>query len=189
MQWWRVWRAKRPGTGRKWPVWRRCVFTSLQVSLLQQSNKKKGCRQPMRERRPRSHDHTRKLHYTCTCLGPATEATYMHKRSDTASPSPSLSLSLPSPSPSPSLPLPQLLTLGVGDRDTDSVVKQLTVLTRKQVEGDPAPSSPTTLSELLGVAVAMYSMAGDDCLHHATQEEELKVCWWVCPLHGTPCAD
>ena len=82
----------------------------------------------------------------------------------------------------------------MGDSDSDSVVKQLTSLARKQlVEGGghmtPAGTSGgghmtpagtgggshVTLSELLGLAVCMYSMVGEDCVDDASEEAELKV--------------
>lgn len=66
----------------------------------------------------------------------------------------------------------QLLSLGVADKDSDSVVKQLTTLARRQVDGDGGSSS---LSELLGLAVCMFSLVGDDCLDQPSEETELKV--------------
>ena len=86
------------------------------------------------------------------------------------------------------------------------MVKQLALLARKQlveeggdggghvtpsregVGGHMTPAGTTsgshvTLSELLGLAVCMYSMVGDDCLDDTKEEAELK----VGPTHTSFC--
>ena len=68
----------------------------------------------------------------------------------------------------------------MSDSDSDSVVVQLASLARKQLTeeggGHMTPAgSHVTLSELLGLAVCMYSMVGEDCVDDASEGAELKV--------------
>ena len=60
--------------------------------------------------------------------------------------------------------------MGASERDSDSVAKQLTEVTAKELV-----SPHFSLSELLGLAVCMYSMMGEDCADVHSEEKALKV--------------
>lgn len=67
----------------------------------------------------------------------------------------------------------QVLLMSLHDEDAPSIATQLSQEVRKQALSDDA--TPLTLVELVGVAVAMFSLVGaETCLRTAEEETELK---------------
>lgn len=66
----------------------------------------------------------------------------------------------------------QLLMLSVNDTESPSVLKQLMDIVKTQLGGG---GSVTTLCDLLGVMVGLYSLVGEGCADERSEEREAKV--------------
>ena len=62
--------------------------------------------------------------------------------------------------------------LSVNDTESPSVLKQLMDIVKTQLGGG---GSVTTLCDLLGVMVGLYSLVGEGCADERSEEREAKV--------------
>ena len=87
----------------------------------------------------------------------------------------------------------QILLTGLLDSESPSVVSELTELTQKQLQASPPPPAAPpssssrggekrrvggdemTVSEILSLAAAMFSLAGERCSHSDREMDTLKV--------------
>lgn len=85
----------------------------------------------------------------------------------------------------------QVLSISLQDKDASSVATQLADLALQMadmVTGPTQKTAPISLAELLGVAVAMYSWAGEGgALGTAEEEEGLKDSLATLALQWRPC--
>ena len=69
----------------------------------------------------------------------------------------------------------QLLLLSVSDKESPSVVQQLTDLIKQQLSTAKKDQEQISLCDVLGLAVFMFSLLEDGCLQEQNEEREMKV--------------
>ena len=97
----------------------------------------------------------------------------------------------------------QILIHGIVDSESPSIVSQLTELTQKQLQvSPPTPAQSTsslpgakgvagggdetTIGEILGLAVAMLSLAGEQCVQSDAEMADWRVSLMLCWVNVLP---